>query len=66
MNKENDYNTVIQILKDGPVEIKGEFVFKDSSGNITKEHKELYICRCGGSANKPFCDGTHKKKGVKN
>ena len=66
MSMESDYNTEIKILKDGPIEIKGKFVFKDSSGNISKEHKALYICRCGGSAGKPFCDGTHKKKGVKN
>jgi CDGSH-type Zn-finger protein len=66
MSRESDHNTEIRILKDGPIEIEGEFVFKDSSGKITKEHKELYICRCGGSAGKPFCDDTHKKTGVKN
>lgn len=63
---EDNHHTEIRILKDGPIEIKGEFIFKDSSGNITKEHKELFICRCGGSANKPFCDDTHKKIGVRN
>jgi CDGSH-type Zn-finger protein len=23
----------------------------------------VFLCRCGGSANKPFCDGTHKRNG---
>ena len=63
---ENNQYTEIKILKNGPIEIKGEFVFKDSSGNTTKEYKELQICRCGGSGNKPFCDDTHKKIGVRN
>ena len=63
---ENNQYTEIKILKNGPIEIKGEFIFKDSSGNTTKEYKELQICRCGGSGNKPFCDDTHKKIGVRN
>ena len=63
---ENDQHAEIRILENGPIEIKGEFVFKDSSGKTTKEYKELFLCRCGGSANKPFCDDTHKKIGVRN
>lgn len=54
----------VSILKDGPIRIKGNFVFKDSSGDITQGEQELYLCRCGGSSSKPFCDGTHKKIGV--
>ena len=63
---ETKKQTEIQILKNGPIKITGEFIFKDSSGKTTTEYKELFICRCGGSKNKPFCDGTHKKIGVKN
>jgi len=51
----------VVIIKDGPVKIKGDFIFTDSSGESSEEYKEVYICRCGGSGNKPFCDGTHKK-----
>jgi CDGSH-type Zn-finger protein len=54
----------VRILKDGPIMIKGVIRFRDSSGNVTTGEQELYICRCGGSANKPWCDETHKKIGI--
>jgi CDGSH-type Zn-finger protein len=54
----------VRILKDGPIMLKGVFSFKDTSGKISFGEQELFICRCGGSANKPWCDGTHKKIGV--
>jgi CDGSH-type Zn-finger protein len=28
------------------------------------EEGSIYLCRCGRSANKPFCDGMHKKAGL--
>ena len=34
---------------------------KDQHGAITKKNNVTAFCRCGGSNNKPFCDGTHKK-----
>jgi CDGSH-type Zn-finger protein len=63
-NKEKRHPAEAWILKDGPIMLRGNFTFKDSSGKITQGEQELYICRCGGSSNKPFCDETHKKIGV--
>jgi CDGSH-type Zn-finger protein len=62
----NQPSAEVHIQKNGPLLIKGKFRFRDSSGNITEGEQELYLCRCGGSASKPFCDGTHKRIGVPN
>jgi CDGSH-type Zn-finger protein len=35
----------------------------DGDGTIVFEGEKVALCRCGGSANKPFCDGTHAKNG---
>jgi CDGSH-type Zn-finger protein len=35
----------------------------DSSGREIEVGEKAALCRCGGSANKPFCDGTHEKIG---
>jgi CDGSH-type Zn-finger protein len=56
--------TEVRILKDGPIMIKGIFTFRDSSGEVSNGAQEYYICRCGGSASKPWCDGTHKTIGI--
>jgi CDGSH-type Zn-finger protein len=54
----------VRVLPKGPIMLKGNFSFRDSSGKITTGEQELYLCRCGGSKNKPWCDGTHKSIGV--
>ena len=35
------------------------------TGHTLKRVSETWLCRCGHSANKPYCDGTHKKIGFK-
>jgi CDGSH-type Zn-finger protein len=49
----------------GPLgyESDGALGLRRPSGPALTAEKKVALCRCGGSANKPFCDGTHKKIG---
>ena len=63
-NKNEYTNTEITILKNGPLMIKGALSIKHKDGK-EETQKEVYLCRCGQSNNKPYCDGTHTKCGFK-
>jgi CDGSH-type Zn-finger protein len=52
---------------DGPYHIKGDFKLMTQGGKpIGADKDEVWLCRCGHSQNKPFCDGSHKKAGFLN
>ncbi len=52
----------IKASKNGPFLVTGELEIEDRDGNIiTCEGKTNALCRCGASAVKPFCDGSHTK-----
>jgi CDGSH-type Zn-finger protein len=54
----------IKILKNGPLEISGAVELVNADGTPRPANDDpVYLCRCGRSSNKPFCDGTHKKVG---
>ena len=53
----------ITSLADGPYEVVGEVDILAADGTLVKESSKSYLCRCGHSAKKPFCDGAHKKEG---
>lgn len=53
----------VKVLKNGPYIVSGHFIIKDENDQPLKVEKKAALCRCGGSKNKPFCDGTHKKIG---
>jgi len=54
----------IEFTENGPVLVKGPMFYTNAAGQETKLDKAwIALCRCGGSGNKPFCDGTHKGKG---
>ena len=47
----------------GPLEVKGPVRVNASDGTEIRSADSVYLCRCGASANKPFCDGSHKRIG---
>ena len=56
----------IRALKNGPLEVTGTVAVSDYEKQAyPAEAGPIYLCRCGQSANKPFCDGTHKGAGFK-
>lgn len=60
---DEDQGIRIEILEDGPLIVKELTTLKNSKGKNIEVSETLALCRCGQSANKPLCDGTHKKVG---
>lgn len=51
----------IVVCPDGPLIVRGEFDIVTPSGSpVPRDRKTVALCRCGASAIKPYCDGTHK------
>ena len=60
-------DTKVAITDSGPYWVSGNFVVADADGNeFTVEDDDAYLCRCGQSDNKPFCDGSHNSAGFDN
>lgn len=51
----------ITLRPNGPLKIRGTILVKRRDGEVLSREAEIALCRCGQSANKPFCDSTHKK-----
>jgi CDGSH-type Zn-finger protein len=50
--------------RDGPLIVRGDFRLLDQDGaEIDPGRATIALCRCGKSAIKPFCDGSHKRSG---
>ncbi len=54
---------IVNVTENGPILIQGEVVIKKPDGSEDLKSKVTALCRCGGSNNKPYCDGTHRKNG---
>ncbi|HBI33785.1 MAG TPA: iron-binding protein [Candidatus Moranbacteria bacterium] len=66
---EPEFNESLSVIEDshaqvsGPIWVKGKVQVKSSDGHIYEKRNRVTLCRCGKSANKPFCDATHIRVG---
>jgi CDGSH-type Zn-finger protein/uncharacterized Fe-S cluster protein YjdI len=53
----------IEPQRNGPLLVKGALEVVTGTGKTVAKAMELWFCRCGHSADKPYCDGSHKRVG---
>jgi CDGSH-type Zn-finger protein len=57
---------LIVLYQDGPLIVRGDFQIQAYDGTpIPAGRKTVALCRCGRSAIKPFCDGSHARTGFR-
>jgi CDGSH-type Zn-finger protein len=50
----------VTVYPDGPLVLRGDFAIRSVDGAPIESGRTVALCRCGRSAVKPFCDGSHK------
>jgi CDGSH-type Zn-finger protein len=61
--KENKSQAIVEVINSESLKITGNFILQDQQRNKeSKPEEEVYLCRCGRSSDKPFCDGSHKNR----
>ena len=53
----------LAVTNDGPLWVTGGVPVTSSDGTTLEVRNRVTLCRCGDSANKPLCDGSHKESG---
>ena len=54
----------IKATEHGPLRVKGPVTLVDADGTPYElTRKTFFLCRCGASSTKPFCDGSHARVG---
>jgi CDGSH-type Zn-finger protein len=63
MEEKKDFKSqaTIEVQDNGPIKITGNILLRDAKRDIMESPEEVYLCRCGRSQNKPYCDESHKK-----
>jgi CDGSH-type Zn-finger protein len=53
----------ILVSENGPLECSGDFELTNADGTLFAHETQTWLCRCGRSADKPYCDGSHETTG---
>jgi CDGSH-type Zn-finger protein len=53
----------VKVIPNGPLQVTGMFEIVKQDGVAENQEGTTYLCRCGNSGNKPFCDGSHRRVG---
>ena len=61
MEEKNKKTAEFKVAKNGPLQVKGEFILTSMRGKVIETKDPIFLCRCGGSKNRPFCDGSHRR-----
>lgn len=56
-----DVGATVTVYPDGPLVLRGDFAVRSVDGAAIETGRVVALCRCGRSALKPLCDGSHKK-----
>lgn len=63
---ENPSGATVTLYEDGPLLLRGDVEIRSQDGVVIDPGRStVALCRCGLSAVKPFCDGTHKVRGFR-
>lgn len=60
-NQHTENMIKIEVIPNGPLRVHADAEIHKSDGSVETREKVASYCRCGHSANKPFCDGSHRK-----
>jgi CDGSH-type Zn-finger protein len=53
----------VAVVPDGPLFVTAGVTVTRSDGTVLEQRNRMTLCRCGESANKPLCDGSHQAAG---
>lgn len=51
----------VKVMANGPLKVEGVMEVELPDGSKDMREKTTFLCRCGHSSKKPYCDGMHRK-----